>query len=86
MNFFKDGLSIDETKFSVLVFLLVLCTGYALFSDGVNERVSVEIIELIKIFIYSVAGINITEKITDTIKSKKSVEIVEELPNQNSDM
>lgn len=63
-SYWKDGLSIDETKFSVLV--LAFIVGYIVLMYLCIKNNDTNTVERIIIFITSaITGLNITKAVTD---------------------
>lgn len=64
MNFWKDGLSIEESKFSILVCLLIVGFFFALYIYLTTGDFSDNLLELLKIIIIAITGINIANGFT----------------------
>ena len=60
-HFWSNGLSVDETKFSVFIILLIIGFGYGLYDHYTNGDIALNLLELIKILIFSIAGLNIAK-------------------------
>jgi len=72
MNFWKDGLSVDETRFSVLLCLLIIGFGYALYAYHTHGDFSNNLLELLKFLIFAVAGINAVNSVSKVFEKVKS--------------
>lgn len=77
MNFWKDGLSIDETKTSTLIILLIICILFALTFYVIVGDVTPNLVNIITALIYSVAGVNVAQSLAK-VTQKTDVP-----PNQN---
>lgn len=70
MNFWQDGMSIDESKISILVvcFICVLTFGLSMyfFRGDISENLT----SIITAFIYAIAGVNITNGGISSITNK----------------
>jgi hypothetical protein len=64
MNFWKDGLSIDESKISSLILMMLVCFGYAIYQCITLGDPTPGVIDLLKTLIYSVAGINLVSSLS----------------------
>jgi len=62
-NFLTDGLSIDETRVSVLMLILVVSIGFAMYQVVVENDVSENLLTLLGYEIMAVTGINVADKI-----------------------
>ncbi len=57
-NFWKNGLSVDESRVSILMIFLILFLSTILYSYVDKGVVNNELLEVAKTLIYAVAGIN----------------------------
>lgn len=64
-NFITDGLSIDETKTSVLIILTIVSVFFGLVMYKINGDITNNLVEVIKFLILSIAGINVANSLTD---------------------
>jgi ABC-type antimicrobial peptide transport system permease subunit len=62
MNFFRDGLSVDESKVSVLMFALVVTLGFALWQFVTVGVMGAGILQLLAYEIGAITGINVVDK------------------------
>jgi purine-cytosine permease-like protein len=76
MNFFKDGLSVNETKVSALIISFLITLGFAMWQVVKFGEISDNVLSLLSYLIMAVAGINITEKF-----SKKRNDYPDEMGN-----
>lgn len=60
-SFWRDGLSIDESKFSVLIILTVVLFGYIMYCDITRGSINVELTEIMKGLIAAIVGVNVFE-------------------------
>lgn len=65
MNFLKDGLSIDETKASVLIVLTIVSVVFGLVMYKINGDITDNLVEIIKFLILSIAGVNVANTLTN---------------------
>jgi hypothetical protein len=84
-NIFKNGFSIDETKFSISVLMLIVAFGFGVYSDVTTGKINDGLMELIKLFAYNVFGLNVANAVQNMVTKKYSVNDVinavkEELP------
>lgn len=63
MNFFKDGLSIDETRVSTLLFTFVPTLGFALWQYVTEGHIDGSMLTLLAYQIGAITGINIVKEI-----------------------
>jgi purine-cytosine permease-like protein len=61
MNFIKDGLSIDETRISVLVVSFLVTLGFALFQLCKVGDISDNLLTLLGYEIMAVTGVNLVQ-------------------------
>lgn len=67
-HFWANGLSIDETKVSVLLALLIIAFGIAMYQFLTVGDISDRHLSIITLLIYAVTGINGLNIITDFLK------------------
>jgi hypothetical protein len=65
MNYFKDGLSVDETKVSVLMFAFLVTLGFALWQFATIGLINAGMLQLLGMLIGAITGINIVDKISN---------------------
>lgn len=70
-NFWSDGLSIDETRFSVIVVMALVGFGYALFSHYRTGDITDNLLDLVELLVLSIAGINVAGYVADAFRSKR---------------
>lgn len=70
-SFWSDGLSIDETRFSVIVVMALVGFGYALFSHYRTGDITDNLLDLVKLLVLSIAGINVAGYVADTFRNKR---------------
>lgn len=75
-SFWADGLSVNESKVSALIIILIVGTGFAGYQCFVIGDVTAGVVELLKAVIYSIAGINIA----NDVSSRFGHETVSSLP------
>lgn len=68
MNFWKDGLSLDETKVSALVVSLIFCLIFAFGIYLYKGDISTNLVSVINTLIYSIAGVNSVNAVSNIIK------------------
>lgn len=66
MNFFKDGLSINETKVSLMMISFVVTLGFALWQFYTIGYIDGSALTLIAYQIGAITGINIADKFKRT--------------------
>ncbi|MNP24502.1 hypothetical protein D3C76_1172660 [compost metagenome] len=60
-DFWKDGLSIDEGRVSILIALLLIFSGFAGYTIFKNGDVPSNVVQIIIALITAVAGVNIAD-------------------------
>lgn len=73
-HFWQEGLSIKESKFSVLVLLLIFCVGIALRSYVFIGEIGHNLVEIIRVLVYAVAGVNVAESFGRAFRKDKKEE------------
>lgn len=71
LKFLENGLSIEETRVSSLILALFFCLGLGAYSLFCYGDFPVNVTELLKILILSVAGVNVADRINLGIKEKE---------------
>lgn len=61
--FWKDGLSIDETKMSTLIICLLVCMAFAGINYIANGDITNNLTAIIQALIYAIAGVNISNNL-----------------------
>lgn len=70
-SFWADGLSINETKFSVLVVMTVIGFGYSIYSHAATGDITNNLLDLVKFLVISIVGINCANYVTEAFRSKR---------------
>lgn len=70
-SYWKDGLSVDETRFSVLVVMALAGFGYALYSHSNNGDITANLLDLVKVLIFSIVGMNVANFVAEPFRSKR---------------
>ena len=65
-SFWKNGISIDESRVSVLMVLLIIFSVSTLYMYFSGQEVNMQIVEITKVLIISVAGVNVVNLINNT--------------------
>jgi hypothetical protein len=65
-SFWKNGISIDESRVSVLMVLLIIFSVSTLYMYFIDKEVDLYIVEITKVLIVSVAGVNAINLINNT--------------------
>lgn len=71
LGFLKDGLSIDETKTSVLILALIMSLTVALFKYYINGIIGDNLTTILQTLILSIAGVNSVNVVSSTIRKLK---------------
>lgn len=79
-GFWEDGLSIKETRFSTLIVLTIIGFIYSLVSHYTTGDITNNLLELVKILILSVVGVNVANFAKEGFQSKR---YNKETPNYN---
>jgi len=66
-GFWKDGLSVDESKVSVLILAFIITLASCLFSYFTIGHIGDNLTKIITVLIYAVAGVNVADKIKSII-------------------
>lgn len=61
--FWKNGLSIDETKMSTMIICLLICMAFAGFNYVMKGDITNNLTAIIQSLIYAIAGVNITNSV-----------------------
>ena len=64
-SFWKNGISIDESRVSVLMVLLIIFSVSTLYMCFSGKEVNLYIVEITKVLIVSVAGVNAVNLISN---------------------
>ena len=64
-SFWKNGISIDESRVSVLMVLLIIFSVSTLYMYFSGQEVNFQIVEITKVLIVSVAGVNAVNLISN---------------------
>lgn len=71
-HFFNDGLSLDETKVSILVVSFLCTIIFALFMYYTTGDISSNLTTIITAQIMAVAGVNVIQGVKDVIVRKET--------------
>ena len=69
LGFLGDGLSVDETKFSVLIILTIIYAIFMIIIYCLKEDISSNLVLIFQTLVAAVAGINIAEAISSKVGS-----------------
>lgn len=64
-SFWTDGLSINESRFSILISLLVIGSGFGFYQVVTDGDIANGLLTLLGYLIAAIAGVNITEAIAN---------------------
>lgn len=81
-NFWADGFSIDETRFSMLAVLSVIGFIYALYADA-HEGIGDNLLSLINSVLLSFVGVNVAESVSRAYTTKKRETVQDETYNED---
>lgn len=70
-HFWSDGLSIDESKLSVLVVMALIGFFYSLFSHYSTGDITNNLLQLIEILILSIVGTNVAGYVAGAIQGRR---------------
>ena len=73
-DYLKNFISLEEKKVSSLIICLLIGFIYSLYSYHVNGDIGDNLLKLIELLIYSVAGLNFANCIGNIMKTKKEFE------------
>lgn len=65
--FWKDGLSVDESKISILIISFIITLVCALISYFMSGAIGDNLTKIVTVLIYAVAGVNVADKIKSMI-------------------
>lgn len=83
MNFWKDGLSINETRISALIVGFIISLTYAIYAYHANGDISNNLLEVIKILVISIASINFAGKLSEGLANiKNNTKDVNQISNE----
>lgn len=72
MSYFKDGLSVDESKVSILMLAFAVTLGFALWQFATVGMMGAGILQLLAYEIGAITGINVMDKFTNRGNSNYS--------------
>ena len=72
MGFIKDGLSIDETKVSVLLILLIGVVAFVVVMYAKTQIIGDNLTTICTALIYSVAGVNIATQVGNAFNTSST--------------
>ena len=67
LGFLSDGISVDETKFSVLIVLTIVYAIFILVLYCMKNDISSNLVLVFQTLITAIAGINVAESISSNI-------------------
>jgi uncharacterized YccA/Bax inhibitor family protein len=70
-SWWRDGISVDESKFSSLLVMLLVFCGIAIYSYFVDGDFSDNLLHLIGLFIGAITGINIASVMANRNKDEE---------------
>ena len=73
MNFLKEGLSMDETRVSTLVFALIVGFIFSLYQAYTAGDISSNLCDLIKTLILVVGGVNGLSSVASILSTDKTI-------------
>jgi hypothetical protein len=73
-SFWKDGLSIKETRFSIVGLLLVISCVYSLVYVALNKRLPAELLDLVKSLLLAFVGVNTVDRVSSAYESHNQSE------------
>jgi hypothetical protein len=77
-SFFKDGLSINETRMSALILVFIAGAGFSFYQVVKTGDIAEGLLSLLMYLIMAISGINISESVMKGIKKKNSEESEEQ--------
>ncbi|MEC0276872.1 hypothetical protein [Peribacillus frigoritolerans] len=69
-SFWKDGLSIKETKFSIIGFMLILVFIFALVYLAIHRQLDDELIEMFNSLLLAFVGINAVDRVSTALQQE----------------
>lgn len=69
INFWENGLTVDESKVSVLVVSLLICVAFAGYSYVKNGDITENFTTIITTLIWGIAGVNVADRINSVFNS-----------------
>lgn len=69
-SFWSDGVSVDETKFSVTIVMAVVGFVYALTAHYRTGEISDNLLGLVETLVYSILGLNGVKFLSDVVQKK----------------
>jgi len=70
-DYLKNFISLEEKKVSSLIICLLIGFIYSLYSYHIHGDIGDNLLKLIELLIYSVAGLNIVSGVGNIMKTKK---------------
>lgn len=86
MKFLKDGLSIDETRISILVLAFAFTLGFALYQVITIGDFSDNLLVLLGYEIMAVTGVNVADSIMMNKKNKATNTVIENNYSDSNDI
>lgn len=69
-SFWKDGLSVKESKFSIIGVLLITGILYALFSHHSDGDITANLLDLVKALLMAFVGMNGVDRVSSVFDKK----------------
>lgn len=71
-NFFKDFISLDETRISILIIIFIIASIGAIFAYGYRGDITDNCLEFLQWLILAIGGVNGVNAISDAIQCFKN--------------
>lgn len=68
-KFIRDGLSLDETRISILIIFFIIFSGFGIYQYHINKDITENLLNIILALIYCIAGVNGVGKISEIISN-----------------
>lgn len=67
-SFWKDGLTVSETKFSLLALLLVIGFVYGIVDHFINGDIAINLLDLINGLLLAFVGVNAVDRVSSAFE------------------
>jgi hypothetical protein len=84
-NYWKNGLSVNETRFSILGFLLIVGFIYTLIAYHINHEITSNLLDLVKTILFAFVGVNAIDRVSQAYENRNQGGTEYELQDEVSD-
>lgn len=66
-KFLRDGLSLDETRVSILIMIFIVSSIFGLIMYYINGDITNNLLQIILTLIYAIAGVNLSNTVSNVL-------------------